>query len=373
MRRPKKKVDALCPECKKERIKSPAKRCLQCYMERRGMPSIAKPKPTCVECGAVVSKAAKRCQKCWDGRRGVPLRRAKALALESLHEPLQSFEAAYKRWDKAIGKMHDRYKGPPKKPKGRERFVVIPDIHAPFHREEQLAHICAVEGPKATKAILLGDVADAYSFSTFTKYERVPFADEWAAVELVLQSVSEAFHEVEIIVGNHDERLEKRVRERLTEDMVDAVRYLTGGTLNPLVALAKRYPNVSIAKHETQDGATVDWFTTEGDCWLGHPQSFSRVAGSALRRVEDYISDYEAALNLQRYRLVIIGHTHQLSAIPYRSGQLLVEGGSICRTQGYQLSPRLGGRPQKNAYVWFEQDAGKTDLNSFGWHWFDVA
>jgi hypothetical protein len=33
---------------------------------------------------------------------------------------------------------------------------------------------------------------------------------------------------------------------------------------------------------------------------------------------------------------------------------------------------RIGGRPQRRSYVWFEQENGITDMNSLGWRWFDV-
>ena len=326
-----------------------------------------------MDCGADISRGSKvkRCGVCYPSWRKRMAHKASEPEL-LLREPLASFEEAWSRWEKAIGKMRDRYAGPPKRPPGRERITVIPDIHAPFHVEQYLAQLCAKEGPVATKAIAIGDVSDAYAFSVFTKYERVPFAEEWASVTAVVQALSESFHEVEIVVGNHDARLEKRVRERLTEDQVEAVRFMTGGTLCPLTALAKAYPNVKIAAHETPAGHQINWFTTAGDAWLGHPEKFSTIPGNALRKLEDWLLDNEGPMGLDRYRLIVLGHTHQLSCIPWRSDTMLVECGCLCASQFYQASPRLGGRPQKRGYVWFEQDDGVTDLNSVGWHWFDV-
>jgi predicted phosphodiesterase len=313
-----------------------------------------------------------RCGVCYPSWRKKVAREA-GQDRQPIYEPLNSFDEAWRQWQKAIGMMRQRYAGPPRRPKGNvDRICVVPDIHAPFHEERFLAHICAVEGPKSTRAICIGDVSDAFSLSTYLKYERMPFSEEWASVTAVVQALSEAFHSVEIVIGNHDARLEKRVRERLTEDQVDAVKFMTGGTLCPLTALARAYPNVTIASHVTPSGHSVDWFTTCGDAWLGHPEKFSKIPGSALRSVEDWLLDNEVPMGLNRYRLIVLGHTHQLAVFPWRSGQMLLECGALCKSQGYQTSPRLGGRPQKRAYVWFEQTDGITDLNSVGWHWFDV-
>ncbi len=370
----------LCPICKKNPVStSKVQRCRSCYYARTGIASVARVN-ACIDCGAALpSPNAKRCRPCHfkrlSGEREArqAVREAEvAAAAPPIREPLASYEEAQKQWDRCIGRMKQRTAAVPKKPKGRDRVVIIPDIHAPFHEPDMLAHICHHEGPRSTKAICVGDISDAYAFSTFTKYEHVSFSEEWASVTQVVDALSRSFHEVEIIIGNHDGRLEKRLRERLTSDMVDAIRYMTGGLLCPLTALAKQYPNVTIARHETPSGHQIDWFTTDGDVWIGHPEKFSTIPGSALRKLEDWILDNELSLGLDTYKLIVMGHTHQLSKLPWRGNQLLLECGCLCQTQGYQTKPRIGGRPQKRGYVWYESEGGKVDLNSVGMHWFDV-
>ena len=67
-----------------------------------------------------------------------------------------------------------------------------------------------------------------------------------------------------------------------------------------------------------------------------------------------------------------MGHTHQLAVLPWRSSSLLVECGCLCKTQAYMTGARIGGRPQRRGYVWFDQYDGVTDLNSVGFRWYDV-
>jgi predicted phosphodiesterase len=360
-----------CVECGKELSTNPnAKRCGDCYFARKGIPSKARPKPTCEVCGKEVSKRAKKCIDCWDNRGS--RKEKKEEEKRTYREPLADYEEARRIWSLEIGRKNEKLKKPPKAPKGnRQRYVVLPDVHAPFHQPELIADIIKREKGRASKLICIGDISDSYAFSVFTKQERVPFSYEWGEVTALLATLSENFPEVEIIIGNHDERLEKRLRNHLTEDMIDAVQYMTGGVLCPLTALAKQFENIQIARHEVPGTThTVDWFTTIGDAWLGHPQKFSRVPGNALRALEDWLLDVEASLGLDRFRLIVLGHTHQLALIPWRGSSMLVECGCVCKTQGYQLSPRLGGRPQKRGYVWFEQEDGVTDLNSVGMHWY---
>jgi len=272
----------------------------------------------------------------------------------------------------------NRYAGHPKRvtrhPNGVTRIAVLPDLHVPYHDQKLFAEFVVRESGIADKVIGAGDLGDAYALSRFLKYQRTPYREEWAQVTLVMQTLSEAFPEVELIVGNHDARLEKQVRLHLTEDMVDAILAMTGGLLCPITALAKRYENLTIARHQVPDSdLTVDWMTTQGDAIILHAEKFSKVPGSALRAVEEWVDDNRLALGLDRYRLIVLAHTHQLGIFPWAADKLLVECGCLCQTQGYMTSARIGGRPQRRAYVWFEQDAnGVTDLNSVGWHWFDV-
>lgn len=343
-------------------------KCRQCW-RARGADIPAEQKVILGKCGhPVAKKDTEVCRACF----------LKGWAPPSLLEPLASFEAAWQQWQKAIGMAKDRFKGPfikneRRKKLNTQKILVVPDLHAPFHEEAMFAEMLEREAD-ADKVICIGDLSDSYALSTFTHYRRVSFSEEWASVTLCLQTLSERYPAVELVIGNHDARLEKRLRERLSEDMVDAVKYLAGGVLCPISALAKRYPNVQVARHVVPGGDSIDWFTTCGDAWLGHPEKYSRTPGAALRFVEDWLADHEHDLGLDRFRLVIMGHTHQHNVVVWRGRQLLVEAGCLCQPQGYMLKPKIGGRPQVRGYLTFEQDAsGKTDLNSVRFYNFDFA
>lgn len=331
--------------------------------------------PTCPECQThkLRDRQSQRCKQCalapgWHVQTAAPF-----ISNEQVIEPIGSFDEAWAQWMKAVGMSRDVYRGSANRSQTTttQKILVVPDLHAPFHEPQMFADMIAREAD-ADKVICIGDLSDSYALSTYTHYRRVSFSEEWASVTAAMQALSEAFPSVEVVIGNHDARLEKRLRERLSEDMVDAVKYLAGGILCPITALARRYPNVKVARHDVPNGDSVDWFTTCGDAWLGHPEKYSRVPGTALRFVEEWLADNEHALGLSRHRLIVLGHTHAYSQFLWRSGQMLIECGCLCQQQGYMLKPKIGGRPQRRGYVTFEQTNGVTDLNSVRFHSFDV-
>ena len=70
-----------------------------------------------------------------------------------------------------------------------------------------------------------------------------------------LVRLQRAGHAVAVITGNHDgPRIEKQILERLTGDMVAAIRSMTGGTLDPIEALCKRFPNIERVVPRTTNG-----------------------------------------------------------------------------------------------------------------------
>ena len=380
---------ALCPECGTHPISNKKyRRCKYCYYNRVGIKSEAR-KIICIDCkkplSGYVSKRCRECRSKYVHEQAIKNKEQKKLLKEqstqsdptqNIREPLATFEEGWSRFQETIGMMRDRYKGSPKKkshPSGRKRILVIPDLHVPFHEPEMVADMIAKEAPHTDLAICIGDVGDAYALSRYAKYESVPYAYEWSEVTVMMQTLSESFPEVRIIVGNHDARLRKAIAAHLTPDMVEAISTMTGGTLCPLTALSRKYDNIEIAHHPVPDSdITIDWLTVEGDALLAHPEKYSRVPGNALRAFEEWASDNSSAIGLESIRLLVMGHTHQIAVLPWRSSSLLVECGCLCKTQAYMTGARIGGRPQRRGYVWFDQYDGITDLNSVGFRWYDV-
>lgn len=282
------------------------------------------------------------------------------------------FEREWATFLSEIGCAKDRYAGPakPKARVGRLRILVVPDLHAPFYDRKAVAAMLERERD-IDICVLMGDIGDSYSLSRFIKYQDVPYEEELASVTLLLQTFSERFPIVRIIQGNHDgPRLEKQLLERLSKDMVTAIRFMTGGVLDPIEALCKRFPNIEYVTPKTNEGHPMKWLTQIGDAVFAHAEIYSRVPTNAVRRLDDWLTDYEQVANLEDFRVVVQAHTHQLSWNPWKADRLLVECGALCQTAGYMISPKLGGRPQRIGWVVLEQVDGKTDINSLRPVWY---
>ena len=259
---------------------------------------------------------------------------------------------------------------PPKwQAKAEQRIVIAGDFHAPFQDNEVCATLIADEGPRTDTLIVSGDLMDFYSISRFLKYEHVAIEQEIAATDALLSQLSAAFPDVLIVSGNHDsQRFEKQLRSFLSPEMMHVIELLTGGNLSVIHMLAKRYPNVRFAPQQAGNH-TLGWMTQVGDLLVTHAEKFSRVPGSTLRQIEEGLADFEHVYNLKPWRVLLQAHTHAASLIPWHADKLLGETGCCCLTHGYQLTARMGGRPQRQGYVTLVQDSGITNINSVRFRW----
>lgn len=346
-------------------------RCRLCRNERG--PDKPKPVKACRFCQQPITNHRNQNgfhKSCYDGNRI----ECEAILSGSELAPskLLTYEDAWRQWKHWLGVVQDRYRGPQKvDAKIRKRIVIAGDFHAPFHDSEAVAAMLDREAG-ADLLIIAGDLQDFYSVSRFTKYQHVPIQAELSAVAALLEQCSEHFGHVICVEGNHDQpRFERQLRDRLSLDMVQVVEFLTGGVLSPIEVMAKKFPNVTLAKRKVDDFA-VRWFTQEGDLIVSHAEKFSRVPGSALRSVDEYMDDFSDTYGLKPWKVLVQAHTHQLGWIPWRADRLLVESGCLCLTHGYQLQAKIAGRPQRRGWITLEQVNGVTDLSSVRPVWFDA-
>jgi hypothetical protein len=145
---------------------------------------------------------------------------------------------------------------------------------------------------------------------------------------------------------------------------------MTGGTLDPIEVLCRRFPNIERVT-PTADGHRLRWMTQIGDALFMHAEKWSKVPGAAMRAIDEWVTDFEDAIDLKDYRVLVQAHTHALSWFPWKANRLLIECGCLCRAQGYQFTARIGGRPQRRGYVYLEQVDGKTDINRSRIVWLD--
>ena len=282
------------------------------------------------------------------------------------------FDRAWQEWLTFIGASQDRYQGPPapRPDTHRIRLVAAADFHIPFHDKAAVADLIALEGGRTDVLLIGGDFGDAHSVSNHVKYEHIPYEVESAEKTLVLQELSQAFPKVLFMRGsNHSDRVEKRLRENLSRDMIAAVYELAGGTLNPDVALVNRYPNVSMASWKTPEGIDMGWLVVVGDVAFCHAEQYSKVPASVLRSLHERLDDNRKLWGLPEIRCVVQFHTHAQCLLPWRDDVLLIEPGCMARPMGYQHQAGRGGRPQRVGYVAMELEDGRVDFDSVKLRW----
>ena len=306
----------------------------------------------------------------------VPNIQGRAVATEPLPPSPRLPYTADEAWeviDGWIGRKRTPTTKPPKfHAKSERRYTIAGDFHAPFHDPEAVAELIAKESGPTDTLIISGDLMDFYSISRFLKYEHVPIEQEIAGADALLTMLASKFSDVLVIEGNHDtQRFEKQLRSFLSPEMMHCIELLTGGNLSIVQLLAKRHGNVRFAPQQA-GRYKLGWLTQVGDLLVSHAEKFSTVPGSALRKIEEGMADFEQVYGLQPWRVLIQAHTHAFSMIPWHSDKLLLEGGCCCLTHGYQLTARMGGRPQRIGYTTLTQHDGVTDINSVKFHWLNA-
>jgi predicted phosphodiesterase len=283
-----------------------------------------------------------------------------------------TYESAWLEWQRYIGQATANYAGPKVKRLGkRQKIVVAGDFHIPFHDKRYVAELFKREAD-ADVLVINGDLQDFYSVSRFIKYESMPIERELAEVTLFLEQASQHWPKVLIVAGNHDHaRFEKQLRDRLDPEMCKVVEFLAGGNLSPIAAIAKRFPNVTIAGTKA-DRFNVSWMAQIGDLVVTHAEKFSITPGAALRKIDEWLTDMDDVLDLEPWRVLIQAHTHQLGMFPWKANRLIVEGGCLCAQHGYQLQAKIGGRPQRRGWITLIQEDGRTDINSIRLTWLDA-
>ena len=285
----------------------------------------------------------------------------------------QTADEAWAVIDAFIERTRPEIDAPPPYQGGQtRRYVIASDFHAPFHDAQAVADLISREGNRPdTTLVIAGDLLDLYSVSSYSKQERVAIEQEMAGAHALLEQLAAAFNDILLVEGNHDQRLDRRLRALLPEEMVAAIQYLCGGDLSLLRMLAKRYSHVRFAP-VTVGRFQVKWVSQIGDVVISHAEKYSRVPGSAMRGVEEWLTDQHLAMGLAPWRVLCQAHTHQLAWIPWRADKVLIEVGCMTETHGYQMSPQVQGRPQRRGWCTLTQVDGVTQMNSIRMHWVDA-
>jgi predicted phosphodiesterase len=249
--------------------------------------------------------------------------------------------------------------------------LIISDIHAPFHDEQRFAKMIAQTRAKVDVCILGGDGPDFHNYSKYMKYgQHFTPQQEHKAFLAVLAMLSEAYPEVIMIPGNHDERTRKKYAGMLPPDMYQAVLDFHGPNAFDFAELmARQFENVIIPDMPKNGFAEYRFVYQIFDIIIGHPEVFSKIANKSVAAFIDWLMKKAIPMGLVHGPIsaVVMGHTHQAGKTWNDYGIVGLENGCLCETPDYDAQPKLTGapRPVVHGYTLFKTNklTGNTSHN----------
>lgn len=284
---------------------------------------------------------------------------------------LRSFDGAMKSYKHFIGwKAYHHEPGRPRKHTHPFRILVINDLHIPYHDEAAFRHVVETNRGQVDLCVVAGDFMDMFSFSRYPK-RRQHFTpkEELVSGQSAMAYLSEAFPQLIILAGNHDERFRKDLISRgLEGDKLEFLLELDKDYFNPLAKMAMLYDNVSLAPSIKDGYAEYTFLWQRGDLVIGHPELFSKIPNKSASSFIHWLESVALTQKLIKpFRVAAMGHTHQAGKTWNDYGKVGMELGCLSAAPDYAADPKLrgAGRPPVLGYSIFVQDQqGRTDVNA---------
>lgn len=258
---------------------------------------------------------------------------------------------------------------PEKKPvlDNAEFSVIASDIHAPYENAEAVRWMVKRTFKKANRLIIGGDLADMFYFSKYQKFKKhFSAVEEMQRVQALLQMFSEAYDEVVILRGNHDDRYIKYlVRMGLDPEVLDVFQYLHGEyALHPIFVLTHGLKNVKVVESVNKDYASFGYLHQQGDAVISHAEKYSQVPNKAVGDVIMSLKSYHEPNGVVKpFKVVIQAHTHQAGKTWNDYGTIGIENGCLALTPDYAGGSRtLPRRASVVGYTELYQINGQSDF-----------
>jgi len=243
-----------------------------------------------------------------------------------------------------------------------EKILVLSDPHEPYAHEPILEYAADAERD-ASICVIPGDLGDYYSKSRFKKNRAVSFRDELRAVFFRLEWLSSRWHTVLVMIGNHDNRPEKKLGDLIGDNV--ELQLLT--ETNLLKRIASYFPNVQIVGQQLGgSNFQLTHIFQMGDLIFTHGE-ISRVQKTAtLEYISKYLHAWAPVIGLKPYRVIAQAHNHtDLKTSVGEEKWFMLPTCSDPYSIGmeYIYHSRMVGRPPSLGYSVFYQKDGVTDYN----------
>lgn len=244
--------------------------------------------------------------------------------------------------------------------KGRTETVVIGDPHIPDERMDLLAEIAIRH--KGAACCLAGDIND---FERFSRYDLRDWTapdlrSSLARTEVVLELLSKNFSKVDILFGNHDLRLPRKVAKQSGPDYYFICQQFLMSAYETRHGC--RVVQQQITKDNGRDLPGLFFYQQVGDCIIGHVEAGGAPVGKGVEIAHDFFFSRKDFLGLDPFKVVLQAHTHKQCYFRHKlTGAHLFEVGCVCDEQAYSMhQPKYG--PVQQGYFHLVQYDGVTSL-----------
>ena len=242
-----------------------------------------------------------------------------------------------------------------------EKIPVLSDLHEPYSNEVVIDHVLEREAD-AGMLMIPGDIGDYYSKSRFRKTRHQSFQDELRSVFLLIERLAQRFHQVKIMIGNHDNRPEKHVYTTIG-DQVDLLIMTESNMLDRLCA---HFDNVELVGTQLdKSDINMSHIYQHGDIIFTHGELSLKQSSAILERIELYLNEWGTHLDLKPFKVLAQAHNHRGLKEEGEVTRFLLPTACNPYTIGmeYIYSSRMIGRPPCIGYTVFYQSNGETDTN----------
>jgi hypothetical protein len=283
----------------------------------------------------------------------------------AVEEPLllpSLYEEHLARYEERIGAPEKRNRSGKGAPSPTLRAVCFADPHVRLQRHDLVVKIC--KRHEGEDLFILGDLLDFEEFSRFIPEGRdyEPLHRLLASADAFLGFLCGYFPRIHLLLGNHDNRLHKKVARNLGPDY----GWLTQQFL--VTTYQKRHGvsvlNSPIQRHNGSVVENIYSWTQVGDCIMSHCEVSGRRGhlSRSAEKAHDYFYSWREEFGLKPFRVVLQSHSHRQVLLRHpMTGVYCIETGSICDIPDYALRDHRTTPPQ-NGYFHLVQVDGKTDM-----------
>jgi hypothetical protein len=186
------------------------------------------------------------------------------------------------------------------------KILVLPDPHEPYGA--QFVFDDALENHWNSEMVIVpGDLGDYYSKSRFRKTRPGNFRAEVMSVFLRLEWLSTHWRTVKVMLGNHDNRPEKKIQDILNVD----TELLILTELNLLQHLACYFPNIEVVGHRIKStGIGLTYLWQFGDMIFTHAEISRAQESATMEYVSNWLHTWRHMIDLKPYTFIGQAHNH---------------------------------------------------------------